>query len=150
MTNNTININFHFQQTITLKNRRKLKSFLANNLQKAGKNNAILNIIFCSDEELLEINRTHLNHDYYTDIITFDLSETGSDQLVSDIFISTDRVKDNAGILGVNVENELHRVIFHGILHLLGFKDKSAVQQKEMRAKEEEWLNAYQKDLFSN
>ena len=99
-----------------------------------------VNFIFCSDDDLLEINRKHLDHDYYTDIITFDLSEKGSCKLVSDIYISVDRVKENAKTEQVLTAVELQRVIFHGLLHLIGYKDKTTKQEKEMRDMEEKWI----------
>ncbi len=134
-------IQFHFQKSILLKERRKLKDFIAQRLLHEGdKCGSEINFIFCSDDELLEINRKHLNHDYYTDIITFDLSEKHSCNLVSDIYISVDRVKDNAQIERVLISKELLRVIFHGLLHLIGYKDKSAKQEREMRAMEEKWM----------
>jgi probable rRNA maturation factor len=97
-----------------------------------------INVIFCSDEYLLEMNRNHLKHDYYTDIITFDYSEDG--QISGDLFISIDRVQDNSQSLQVDFKTELHRVIIHGILHLLGFKDKTEQDSQLMRAKEEEMM----------
>lgn len=97
-----------------------------------------VNIIFCSDEHLLEMNREHLDHDFYTDIITFDYSGDG---LVSgDLFISTDRVADNANDLDQTFIDELNRVCVHGLLHLCGYKDKSASDEKLMRIKEDEML----------
>jgi probable rRNA maturation factor len=93
-----------------------------------------VSLIFCSDEYLLEMNRTHLYHDFYTDIITFDYTDN---QIVSgDLFISIDRVRDNANDFIVSFEHELHRVIIHGILHLCGYKDKSDDEEKLMRSKE--------------
>ncbi|MCC6700902.1 MAG: rRNA maturation RNase YbeY [Fluviicola sp.] len=96
-------------------------------------------LIFCSDDYLLEMNLTHLNHDYYTDIITFDYSE---DNIVSgDLFISYDRVVDNATSFSSSVKDELHRVCVHGLLHLCGYKDKSVEDEQLMRQKEDEMLN---------
>jgi rRNA maturation RNase YbeY len=93
-----------------------------------------ISLIFCSDEYLLDINRTHLDHDYYTDIITFDYTDN---QIVSgDLFISIDRVRDNATDFNVSFEHELYRVIIHGVLHLCGYKDKSDDEEKLMRTKE--------------
>ena len=92
----------------------------------------------CTDEELLAINIKHLQHDYYTDIITFDYSK--GTKISGELFISIDRVKDNAAALGVAIEVELGRVIAHGLLHLLGFKDKSDEEVVEMRMKEDEVL----------
>ena len=95
-------------------------------------------LIFCSDDYLLEMNQTHLNHDYYTDIITFDYSD---DNIVSgDLFISYDRVVDNAASFSSSVKDELHRVCVHGLLHLCGYKDKSDSDEQLMRLKEDEML----------
>ena len=92
----------------------------------------------CSDEELLSINKEHLQHDYYTDIITFDYSR--GKKISGELFISVDRVRDNAGLLGVDYKLELVRVVAHGILHLIGFKDKTEGQATEMRRREDEVL----------
>lgn len=102
-----------------------------------------INFIFCSDDYLLEINKSYLDHDYYTDIITFDNREYEDDPLESDIFISIDRIKDNAQELDAPFERELHRVIIHGILHLLGWNDKTDVQKQAMREKEEACLSLH-------
>lgn len=101
-----------------------------------------INYIFCSDEGLLEKNIAFLNHDTLTDIITFDLSESETD-LSSEIYISVDRVADNAQQFGVSYNTELHRVLFHGILHLCGFKDKKPEEEKEMRRQEDLCLKGY-------
>ena len=98
-----------------------------------------ITLIFCTDEELLAINKEHLAHDYYTDIITFNYN---TDSLLSgDLFISVDRVRDNAMQLGVSLEEELHRVCFHGVLHLLGYNDKTPNEIDAMRQKENFYLN---------
>lgn len=98
-----------------------------------------LTIIFCSDDYLLEVNREHLNHDYYTDIITFDYSVF---PIVSgDLFISVDRVKENATDFNVSFEHELHRVIIHGFLHLCGYFDKTNEDELLMRSKENQALS---------
>lgn len=100
-----------------------------------------ISVIFCSDEHLLQMNRDYLEHDYYTDIITFDYTELN---LISgDLFISYDRVVDNANTFSVTTYNELCRVVFHGVLHLCGYKDKSEEDEKLMRAKEAEYLYKY-------
>lgn len=144
MNPNEFIIHFHFQKSVVLKERKKLKHFISQKLFMEGKKcGSEINFIFCSDEELLEINRTHLEHDYYTDIITFDLSEKGSCVLVSDIYISVDRVRDNVKTVGTVVSKELQRVIFHGLLHLVGYKDKTAKQEIEMRAMEERWMKEF-------
>ncbi len=101
-----------------------------------------LNYIFCSDEYLLQINQEYLNHDYFTDIITFDNSEE-EETIVSDIFISIDRVTDNANSMNNNLELELLRVLSHGLLHLFGYKDKTDIEAQIMRTKEDESINKY-------
>lgn len=101
-----------------------------------------LNYIFCNDDYLLEINRQYLNHDYYTDIITFDNSEEEG-KVEGDIYVSVDRVKDNAENLGVDFAVELKRVLIHGLLHLIGYDDTSDELKLKMRAKEDECLQLY-------
>ncbi|MDF3028226.1 MAG: metalloprotease ybeY [Fluviicola sp.] len=97
-----------------------------------------VSIIFCSDEHLLQMNKEYLQHDYYTDIITFDYTE---DNLVSgDLFISVDRVEDNSNEFDSLFQDELHRVCVHGLLHLCGYKDKSEKDEELMRSKENEML----------
>lgn len=100
-----------------------------------------ISIIFCSDEELLEMNKQYLDHDYYTDIITFDYSEEG--YISGDLFISIDRIKDNVEHLKVDYSSELKRVCVHGILHLCGYKDKSPSDEAQMREKEEYYLKKF-------
>ncbi|TKG93523.1 rRNA maturation RNase YbeY [Puteibacter caeruleilacunae] len=97
-----------------------------------------VNYIFCSDKYILEVNKEYLNHDYFTDIISFDYSE--GDLISGDIFISIDTVKDNAETFKVSFENELYRVIIHGILHYIGFKDKTDEEQEMMTKMENEAL----------
>ena len=98
-----------------------------------------ISLIFCSDEYLLDINRKFLNHDYYTDIITFDYVE--DKKINGDIFISTDRVEENARLFSTTFENELNRVLIHGILHLLGYKDKIKTDKELMTSKEDYYIN---------
>lgn len=100
-----------------------------------------VNYVFCSDEYVLQVNRDYLQHDYYTDIITFDQSEDER-KIEGDIFISVERVADNAGQLGVPAEREMRRVLAHGLLHLCGYGDKTDEEVCTMRTKEEEWLMA--------
>ncbi|MEO1253598.1 MAG: rRNA maturation RNase YbeY [Bacteroidota bacterium] len=99
-----------------------------------------LNYIFCSDDYLLKVNQDHLNHDYFTDIITFDNSDETS-TIESDIFISIDRIRENAQEHNVSFQHELHRVMAHGVLHLLGFNDKTEEDQRTMREKENACLS---------
>ncbi len=136
---------FDVDKKVTLRNRICLKAFLVSLLKKEGVNETErLTYIFCSDNYLLHINRQFLEHDFYTDIITFNLS-SNTEKLHGEIYISVDRVKDNAHSLGVSFKKELHRVIFHGALHLCGYKDKSKAQKVLMRKREDENLKTYLK-----
>ena len=123
--------------------RNNLRDLL--NLISKKKNQRIsqLNYVLVDDEALLEINMKHLQHDTYTDIITFDLRDDLSGPVEGEIYISIDRVKENAEVAGVDFENEFIRVISHGLLHLLGYKDKTAAQTKEMRQEEEACLSLW-------
>ena len=119
-------------------NRRKVNRWIGESIAAEGLKRGEISIIFCSDGYLLGINRKHLNHDYFTDIITFDYRE-GS--LVSgDLFISVDTVRSNALQFGVSFEEELRRVVIHGVLHLCGYGDKSPGEAEVMRSKEDFYL----------
>jgi rRNA maturation RNase YbeY len=107
--------------------------------EKYGKKAGDISYIFCDDAKILEINQTYLHHDFYTDIITFDYSE--GDRISGDIFISIDTVRSNAEKFETNFDEELHRVIIHGILHLCELKDKSETDGKKMRKAEDEALS---------
>jgi probable rRNA maturation factor len=138
-------ISFQFQIATVLKERNRLKAFLKEIFLKEGKAGGAISYIFCSDEFLLDINKRFLNHDYYTDIITFNLSSPGK-AINGEVYISTDRVKENALNFDQFFNTELHRVIFHGILHLCGYKDKTQEEQRVMRKKEDEYLGLYFKE----
>ena len=131
-------ISFAFQTNCSLKKRTILKQWITTIVENNKKEVGEISYIFCSDEQLLEINKEFLNHDYYTDIITFDYSE--ADVISGDLFISIERIKDNAKTLKTSYQEELHRVIIHGVLHLLGYKDKTEVESENMRKLEEECL----------
>ncbi len=128
----------------TLANRVALKSFIEKRVKKGGYTIDSLTYVFCSDKYLLKINKDFLSHDYYTDIISFDLSEVPG-RLIGEVYISVDRVKDNAKTHGTSLKDELHRVIFHGALHFCGYKDKKPTDAKKMRQMEDAWLSAYMK-----
>lgn len=130
----------------SLANRILLKSFIEKQLRKEGIAIEALQYVFCSDDYLLNINKQFLNHDYYTDIISFDLSEEKG-VLIGDIYISIDRVKENAKTHGNKYLHELLRVIFHGALHFCGYKDKKPADAKLMRSMEDKWLKAYLKTI---
>lgn len=135
-----------YEENITsgLKQKRKLAEFLTGTafhfLQECKK--VQLNYIFCTDASLFEKNVHYLNHDTFTDVITFDLSENAA-VLQAEIYISIERIRENAKKFEVPYQEELHRVIFHGLLHLCGFKDKTPDDQKEMRLQEQNCLQQY-------
>jgi probable rRNA maturation factor len=121
--------------------RRRLKAFLPILFKKEGKSIESLIYVFCSDKYLLRINQTFLKHNYYTDILTFDLSK--SRKIEGEIYISIDRVRENSKELKINTNLEFLRVIFHGALHLCGYADKTNPQRQEMKKKEDEYLFRY-------
>lgn len=121
----------------TPENSKQLAQWVLDVIQGSGQTAGDINYIFCDDEYLLKVNQDYLQHDYYTDIITFDYSE---DEIAGDLFISLDRVKDNAAKLDVDWQEELHRVMIHGILHLLGYNDKTEEEEKTMRLLENQQL----------
>lgn len=131
-------IQFSFQTNYPLKSRTKIKQWIKQIIESKGKKTGNITYIFCDDEYLLEVNKQYLQHDYYTDVITFDYVE--NDLIGGDIFISTDRVRENALAFGSSETEELHRVIIHGALHLLGLKDKSEKEASQMREAENEAL----------
>lgn len=135
------NIQFFSEDVeFSLKDTKKTIQWITKVSSSSDKEIESINYIFCSDEYLLSINKEHLDHDYYTDIITFDLSED-KNIIESDIFISIDRVKENAITNNINFDTELYRVIIHGLLHLVGFNDKTEEQKIIMREKEDACLS---------
>ena len=133
---------FNLKSCPSLRERNKLRSFLPRLFKAEKKTLGNLTYIFCSDDYLLEINKTYLRHDYYTDIITFDLS-TNPGIIDAEIYISVDRVRDNAHKQGVSIREEIHRVVFHGALHLCGYKDKAKPDKEQMTRKEDKYLKLY-------
>ncbi|MBQ7253320.1 MAG: rRNA maturation RNase YbeY [Bacteroidales bacterium] len=128
---------FKENTTFDIKQKNKIKSWLKNVASGYGFSAGELNYVFCDDEYLLQMNRQYLGHDYYTDIITFDSREDAlSKRLDGDIFISVDTVRANGEEYGEGFEREMMRVIAHGLLHLIGFDDHTAAQQKKMREAE--------------
>jgi rRNA maturation RNase YbeY len=139
------NVNFFYQDVqFTFANRRALKQLINKlfKLEQCVLSN--LNIIFCTDKALLQINRDFLQHDYYTDIITFPINQSKA-SIEAELYISIDRIRDNAKTAAVSFKEELHRVIFHGCLHLTGYNDKSSQQIKKMREREDHYLRLYLK-----
>ena len=131
-----------FEEDITynLKHKTAVRQWITKTIQAEGYRLKELNYIFCSDNYLLQINRQYLDHDTYTDIITFDNSDVDK-TITGDIFISIERIRENAAKFNLAEPDELHRVIIHGALHLLGYKDKTPVTKKKMTQKEDFYLN---------
>lgn len=129
----TEDISFKFKEK--RRNNRWLKLVAESEIRRLGN----ISIIFCSDNYILDTNIKYLGHDYFTDIITFDYCE--GDVLSGDLFISIDSVRENAAYYGASFEEELHRVIVHGVLHLIGYDDHSKEDIQEMRSKENYYLS---------
>ena len=143
MTRAQQSIYFHFPAgRVYLPQRTSLKKHLLRIFKDHGKRVGEVNFIFCSDAELLKINIQYLNHHTLTDIITFPYNEP-DEPILSDIFISIDRIKENAAKFKTSVVSELYRVMFHGALHLCGFNDKTQHQKSIMRQKENHYLDLY-------
>lgn len=130
---------------LTYSFKKALKAFIPLIFLTEHKALKSLRYIFCSDEYLLGINRQFLQHDYFTDIITFDLSE--GEQTVGEVYISLDSIKDNSKALAIAFEEELLRVVFHGALHLCGYKDKKKSEIVRMRHRETHYIRLYQQRL---
>ena len=136
-------ISFFFQDTrVTLTDRKRLKEFISQLFKRHRRKLGSLIYVFCTDKYLLEVNQRFLKHDFYTDIITFDLSPS-KEMVEGEIYISVDRVRDNTKALEVTMKNELHRVIFHGALHLCGFNDKGKAEKAKMTLEEDKNLRKY-------
>ena len=129
------------ETTYNLKNKLKVKKWVKSILETEGKMAGDITYVFCSDELMLGMNEKYLKHDTLTDIITFDYSERG--KLSGDIFISIERVKENAESFHTTFNQELGRVMAHGVLHLSGYKDKNSEDKKMMRIKEDFYLATY-------
>jgi len=136
-------VHFYFENVhLTLKERGNLKGFINNLIIKEKRKLNNLNYIFCSDQALLRINRKYLGHNFYTDVVTFDLSSSPK-EILADIYISAARIKENAKNLQIPIKEELHRVMFHGLLHLCGYNDKTEQQKKLMRKMEDFYTTLY-------
>ena len=123
---------------------RKTTNWIKETIQKEKKEQGNLNFVFCSDEYLHSINVQYLNHTTYTDIVTFDSSETKG-LIEGDIFISVERIEENASKFNTSFDEELHRVIIHGVLHLIGYSDKGTTKKALMRRKEDTYLSLRKK-----
>ena len=131
-------IEFHSEIKFVLKNQRELEKWIEDVIISENKELGDINYVFCSDEYLLERNIEYLNHDNLTDIISFNYCE--GDIISSDIMISIDRIKENSIIFENSFSNELHRVMIHGVLHLIGYNDKTKKEKQKMREREDFYL----------
>ncbi|MGD1945423.1 MAG: rRNA maturation RNase YbeY [Croceivirga sp.] len=134
-------INYNYEVDFKLENEKEHSDWIDRVVTSEGFTYSDLNYIFCDDEYLVELNRKYLNHNTYTDIITFDYGEGKC--ISGDIFISKERVEENASVFKVSVIEELKRVMVHGVLHLLGYGDKGAREKEEMRRKENEKIKMF-------
>jgi rRNA maturation RNase YbeY len=132
-------IEFNFETTFELENQEKISKWILSCIEKEGFSLGEINYVFCDDAYLHKLNVEFLNHDTLTDIISFD--NTMGKQISGDIFISIERVKENSNTFNVSFLNELHRVMIHGVLHYLGYKDKNQEDQLEMTSMENESLS---------
>ena len=136
-------VNFFFDESSpTIRDRQQLKRFIISIFRRERKMLEMVNFIFSNDEAVQRINKRYLKHEALTDIITFELSKSG-ESIVGEVYISVDRVRENASKYGETFKNELHRVVFHGALHLCGFRDKTISDIREMRRKEAYYLKDY-------
>jgi probable rRNA maturation factor len=134
---------FFYETPVQLRNRTFLKRFLEAIFKAEGLELECLNYIFCTDNRILAINQQFLQHNYFTDIITFGLSHKNQ-PIQAEIYISSDRVKENSRTLKEPFKRELLRVIFHGALHLCGYDDKTASEKRKIQAKEDFYLKKYE------
>ena len=134
-----MSVSFHRENVSLIADEKLIIKWLTNSVNSLNYSIGELSFVFCSDDYLRELNIKHLNQDYFTDVITFDYSKEMS--LIGDVFISTERVKENAKLFNVSFNEELFRVIIHGVLHLCGFKDKTKEEKAEMRSKENNFLS---------
>ena len=135
-------INFFCNSSEKIKDKAKLKIWIKKSIQNENFKVGSINYIFCTDEYLLDVNKKFLNHDYFTDIITFDYTEKPI--ISGDLFISTERVLENAKQLNLPFENELKRVMIHGIIHLFGYQDNTKKEKETMTEKENLYLHFYE------
>jgi probable rRNA maturation factor len=129
-------IEFNYETEFTIENEGAISNWISDVIKSENKKVGEINYIFCDDEYLLQINQEHLQHDFYTDIISFDY--TVGNEINGDVFVSVERVKDNALDFNVSFDEELKRVLVHGVLHYCGYKDKSEADVLLMRSKEDE------------
>lgn len=135
-------VSFRFSKRIKIPQSGVLRHFIAEIFKKENTPLEFIAYEFCSDKKILQVNQQFLNHDYYTDIITFELNERG-EPVQANVFISVDTVLSNSQLLGVDFLQELYRVIFHGALHLTGYNDKTEKERRVMRKMEKQYIDEY-------
>jgi probable rRNA maturation factor len=141
--NKDAEINFFSEEIkFLLKDKIRLREWIYEVVKKEKKDIEFINYIFCSDAYLLKLNKTYLQHNYFTDVITFSYDE-GEKQLKGDIYISIERVKENAKDYSRTFYNELHRVMIHGVLHLIGYEDNTDKERELIRKKEDKYLSMF-------
>ena len=138
---------FSENKNFKISNKQKIRALLKKICKKENKKISFINCVFCSDNRLLEINKKYLNHTSLTDVVTFDFS-TNKKNIEGDVYISIDRVKENAKKYKETFKKELLRIIIHGLLHLIGFLDKTKEEKNTMTLKENEYLSLYSKLKF--
>ncbi len=141
-------ISFNYETDFELSNETQLSNWIVSVIESENKTLGEICYVFCDDEYLLKLNNEHLNHDTLTDIISFDYSI--GNEISGDIFISIERVIDNANDFNTSFNNELNRVIIHGVLHYCGYKDKTINDEQNMRNKEDEKLEMFHVEQSSN
>jgi len=135
-------ISFQTQDIVlVLKEKNKIRQWIVDAIKNESKKTGDITCIFCSDEYLLSMNQQYLHHDDYTDVITFDYTE--GDRISGDIFMSVERILDNSIQLKTTPEEELHRVMIHGVMHLCGYKDKLPKERANMTKKEDQYLKIF-------
>ena len=134
-------ISFNYETDFELENEAQYEDWISRIIESEGFDEGEINYIFCDDDYLLKVNQDYLDHDYYTDIITFDYVKGKT--ISGDIFVSLPRILDNASTLSQNFESEFNRVLAHGILHLCGYKDKTEEEKIQMRAKEDFYISQF-------
>ncbi len=134
-----MSLNYYFEEIEDFPISQNIDKWIENTILSEKRKAGDISFIFCSDDYLLNINQEYLNHDYYTDVITFDYVQ--EDEISGDIFISVERIRDNAVGFNATFEDELNRIMIHGVLHLLGYKDKSEQEKQIMTDKENEYLS---------
>ncbi len=134
-----MSLNYYFEEIEDFPISQNIDKWIENTILSEKRKAGDISFIFCSDDYLLNINQEYLNHDYYTDVITFDYVQ--EDEISGDIFISVERIRDNAVEFNATFDDELNRIMIHGVLHLLGYKDKSEQEKQIMTDKENEYLS---------